>query len=312
MGLKKESEIGKYESLCFGDIMYKWLEEKQNSIKTSTYSNYLFIIEKYLHPNFSNYKLKDLVCFNFNDFIRELMKTLSSKFIRDILCVLKSVLHFAEQEYNLDLNIKRMSVPKLNSSTLAIFSNKEKHRLERYCMKNNELRTLGIFICLNTGLRIGEICALKWNNVDLDKKVLYVKSTLQRIYDENLNKTKVIIDVPKTSHSVRAIPISKKLYEILLPLKKLYKPDDFVLSGRSDKFIEPRNFQYNFKITLKACNIKSYNFHILRHTFATDCIQVGMDVKSLSELLGHANVNITLNRYVHSSYKIKKKYLERL
>ena len=102
------------------------------------------------------------------------------------------------------------------------------------------------------------------------------------------------------------------MYNILIKLKKKYNDEDFFLTGKTDKFIEPRNYQNTFKKILKKCKIKSYNFHILRHTFATNCVGIGMDIKSLSNILGHASVNITLNQYVHSSYKTQKKFLEKL
>lgn len=135
---------------------------------------------------------------------------------------------------------------------------------------------------------------------------------MQRVYDNEQKKTKIIIDVPKTAKSIRQIPISNKLYEILKIIKKKYNDDDFFLTGSSQKFIEPRNYQKYFKNVLRKCRIKSYKFHTLRHTFASNCIEVGMDVKSLSEMLGHSSVEITLNKYVHSNYKMQKKYLEKL
>ena len=165
---------------------------------------------------------------------------------------------------------------------------------------------------MNTGLRIGEICALKWKDINLEKRIIYVQATLERIYDENLKKTKVIIDKPKTKNSVRQIPISNKLYSILKPLKKKYEEEDFFLTGKSERYVEPRSYQYIYKRVLKKCKIQPHKFHCLRHSFASECINVGMDIKTLSEILGHANVNITLNIYVHSSYQTKKKYLEKI
>lgn len=137
-----------------------------------------------------------------------------------------------------------------------------------------------------------------------------MRKTLQRIYRGN--KSEVIIDSPKTRTSIRSIPMSDKLYKILQPIKNNDQKEDFFLTGSSEKFIEPRRYQYMYKFILKQSRIKPYKFHILRHTFATNCIEVGMDPKSLSEILGHSNVNITLSRYVHSSYQIKKKFLEKL
>ncbi len=296
----------------FSDITEQWLEQKENEIKQSTYANYKYLIEKYLNPQLEMLSIKDLLRYNYNQFIKELTKNLSSKTVKDICTVLKSILKFAEKKYKCNFNIEEMRTPKLNIENVKTLSNREKNKLEKYCLKSQTLRNIGIVVCLYTGLRIGEICAIKWKNIDLEKKEIYVKSTLQRSYEKNGEKTKIIIDSPKTKKSIRSIPISNKLYLILRDLKSKYNEEDFLLTGNNIKVIEPRNYRYDFQKTLKECKIKPYKFHVLRHTFATDCINVGMDIKSLSEILGHSNVNITLNRYVHSSYKLKKKYLERL
>lgn len=296
----------------FSDITEQWLEQKENEIKQSTYANYKYLIEKYLNPQLEMLSIKDLLRYNYNQFIKELTKNLSSKTVKDICTVLKSILKFAEKKYKCNFNIEEMRTPKLNIENVKTLSNREKNKLEKYCLKSQTLRNIGIVVCLYTGLRIGEICAIKWKNIDLEKKEIYVKSTLQRSYEKNGEKTKIIIDSPKTKKSIRSIPISNKLYLILRDLKSKYNEEDFLLTGNNIKVIEPRNYRYDFQKTLKECKIKPYKFHVLRHTFATDCINVGMDIKSLSEILGHSNVNITLNRYVHSSYKLKKKYLEKL
>lgn len=300
------------DNLTFDVVTTEWLEHKKILIKESTYSNYAYSINKYLLPTFKDMKLKKLQDYNFNEFIEKLMESLSSKTIRDIVCVLKSILCFAEDEYNYNLKKNKIICPKMDKENLVVLSKRERIRLENYCLKENTLRSIGIVICLNTGIRVGEICALNWKDIDLEKNELHIRHTLQRIYDKDQKKTKIIIDKPKTKNSVRTIPISNKLHEILKELRKEYKDDDFLLTGDSEKYIEPRNYQYIFKDILKKSKIKKYKFHILRHTFATECIEVGMDVKSLSEILGHANVEITLNKYVHSSYKTKKKYLEKL
>ena len=207
---------------------------------------------------------------------------------------------------------KKIKSPKLIQNKIVIISNREKGRLESYCIKENSLKSIGILISLNTGMRLGELCALKWKNIDLYKKVFYVENTLQRVYEHEEKKTKILIDKPKTAKSIRYIPMSNKIYKILKSIKKEYKESDFFLSGDSEKYIEPRNYQKYYKNILKKCKMKSYKFHTLRHTFATNCIEVGMDVKSLSEMLGHSNVQITLDKYVHSSYKMQKKYFEKL
>ena len=300
------------EKLYFKEVAEKWLEAKQITIKESTYAKYEFTINRHIFPYFENFTIKDLEQYNYNEFVTSLMVDLSAKTVKDIVCILKSILNYANDEYNCNIKIKRIISPKVQNENVTIMSNKEKGRLENYCRKANTLKSIGIIICLNTGLRIGEICSLKWKDIDLDKKLIFVKTTLQRIKDKETNKTKIIIDKPKTQNSIRAIPISNKLYEILLPLKRKYKDNDFFLTGSNVKFVEPRHYQYEFKKILKKCRIKSYKFHTTRHTFSSNCIEVGMDIKSLSEILGHSTVQITLDKYVHSNYKIQKKYLEKL
>lgn len=313
MGLMKK--VKRYKLLRktnFEEISKKWLEMKKNSIKESTYCNYMFIIDKYLMPTLRKTSLRKLIDYNYNNFIQELKTNLSVKTVRDITNVLKSILKYSQEEYTCSINLKSINMPKLNVAKIKVLNKREKGKLERYCLKQNTLKSLGVVVCLYTGLRIGELCALKWEDIDLEEKVIFVRKTLQRVYIEKENNSKIIINSPKTTSSIRRVPINNKLYEILKPLKKEYKNEDFFLTGSNEKYVEPRNYQNLFKLLLSECKVKPYKFHILRHTFATYCIEVGMDAKSLSEILGHSNVNITLSRYVHSSDKIKKKFLEKL
>lgn len=307
--LKRKRESN---SIDFEQVVEKWLEYKKMNIKKSSYSNYEYSINKYLMPYLQGKKMIELEKYDFNNLINELNIVLAPKTVKDITGILKSILHYGEKELNYNFKIDNMKLPKTNVEKINVFTKTEKNRIEKCCVQSNDIRKLGILICLNTGLRIGEICALKWKNVDLDNRVLYVKATLERIYDEKLKKTKIILDKPKTKTSIREIPISKKLYIILKPLKKLYNDEDFLLTGRKDKYIEPRNYQYVYKNVLKNSKVKNHKFHCLRHSFASECIEVGMDIKALSEILGHSNVNITLNRYVHPSYQSKRKYLEKI
>ncbi len=300
----------KKEKMNFERVSKEWLNYKRISIKESTFYNYLFIIEKYLNPEFKEKNIEKIR--NYNDYIQNLQKKLSSKTVRDIINVLKAILKYYEDENDCILQVKRINVPKLEKKRLNILSHKEKEKLEKYCLEKNTLKTLGIIMCLNTGMRVGEICSLKWKNIDLDNRYIYVENTVQRVYNGNKRNSNIIIDKPKSDCSVRSIPINQKLYEVLKKLRKKYNDEDYFLSGKVNKIVEPRNYQYTLKSILKKCKLKPYKFHILRHTFATNCVEVGMDAKSLSEILGHSDVNITLGIYVHSSDKIKKKYLEKI
>ncbi len=299
-------------SVDFNQIAEEWLGYKKMNIKKSSYSNYKYTINKYIMPFLDGKKLIELEKYDFNDLVSELSFDLSSKTVRDIICILKAILHYIENEYKCNFQVEKIKYPKQDVENIVIFSKSEKKRIEQYCIKKDSIKEFGILICLNTGLRIGEICALKWKNIDLEKRIIYVKATLERIYDEELKKTKIIIDKPKTQKSVREIPISNKLYVILKSIKKKYKDDAFFLTGKVEKYIEPRGYQYVYKKVLKNCKIKPHKFHCLRHSFASECIEVGMDARTLSEILGHANVGITLNRYVHTSYKMKLKFLEKI
>ncbi len=163
---------------------------------------------------------------------------------------------------------------------------------------------------MSTGLRIGELCALKWDNIDLKKRILTGRSTIQRIQCSGGNtKTKIVVTEPKSESSMRSIPIPENMIDFLKEFKGT--PDDYVLSG-TEKPVEPRTMQYRFTKILKNVKLPSVHFHALRHIFASTCVELGFDVKALSELLGHSKVEITLNRYVHSSFERKREYMERL
>lgn len=305
----KKNNINK---IYFTDLSYEWLKSKEDKIKKATYLNYKYIIDKYLNPSLKNISLKELEDFDFNLVVNKLGKKLAPKTTKDIVTILKSILNFILDNYDLKINVKLIKSPKQSKKPLEVLTKSEQQKIEKYCIKENSLKNIGILICLNTGIRIGEICALKWENIDLERRELRIRKTIERVYDSQL-KTSIIIDNPKTQNSVRDIPISNKLFSLLYKIRKNYEKDDYFLTGKSNQFIEPGNYRMYFNKILKKLKIKNkYKFHILRHTFATNCINIGMDIKSLSEILGHSNVEITLNKYVHSSYETKKKFLEKL
>lgn len=295
----------------FRRLTDNWLLYKKHKIKESTYLNYNYIINTYLNKKFGKKRLSYFLDYDMNEFIDSLEKTLSNKTVRDIVLVLKSILKYAERKYNTNFKLDLITMPTSEKNELQVFNEKEIKKLEKVCIKSEDIRNIGILIAIYTGMRIGEICALKWEYIDLNKKLINVKQTLQRVYVEK-KKTKVIITPPKTKTSERKIPIPQMLYDELKKQSVNYSKQAYVITGLEDKYIEPRSFQYVYKKALETCEVKYRNFHCLRHTFATRCIRVGMDIKSLSEVLEHADVNITLNRYVHSSYDSKKKFMEKL
>ncbi len=173
-------------------------------------------------------------------------------------------------------------------------------------MEEMDSTKLGFYLCLSTGLRIGELCALRWKNIDIQQKILRVTSTIKRIKTSDMHsttKTELMITAPKSLSSIRDIPLPEKLAEMLLSFKQA--DEKFLLSG-SNEPVEPRTMQYRFNKYAEKLKLSYSNPHVLRHTFATHCIELGFDIKTLSEILGHSNVEITLNRYVHSSEERKR------
>ena len=212
-------------------------------------------------------------------------------------------------KYAVDPSAMNVSVKQKNAPVQTL-ETADYRRLIKYLQANPTLLNRGILICAFTGIRIGELCALTWGDFSFEKKILHVHKTMQRLQTpDGDSKTTILITKPKSKCSIRDIPIP----EVILPyLDTLGTADAFILSGSSESYVEPRTMQNHFKRILRQCNIEDINFHALRHTFATRCVELGFDIKSLSEILGHANVNITLNRYVHPSMNLKQQNMSKL
>ena len=192
--------------------------------------------------------------------------------------------------------LENVIMPKKEEQEKRLLSKEEQERLCRYVLSNPDSTKIAVMLSYYAGMRIGEVCGLKWCDIDLNQGVLNVERTVQRVYENG--STRVIIGSPKSKSSVRTIPLPEFVADIL----RCYKNDNAacVLSGEN-KPVEPRTLQNRFKSLLKKVNLPSVNYHSLRHLFASNCIELGFDVKTLSEILGHSTAEITLNRYVHSS-----------
>ena len=295
----------------FSQVATEWLQFKKTKIKESTYLNYKFIINGKFMKEFGDKNLEELLDYNFNIFIEKLMHILSNKTVKDVVCVLKGILRYAELKYDINFKVNLISTPCVYKQEIEIFKEAERKKLEQYCFKSEDLKCMGVLISLYAGLRIGEICALKWEDIDFENKLINITHTLQRVYVSRKN-TKVIYTTPKTQKSIRKIPLARTLYSKLKEVSKKYPSNAFILTGDTEKWSEPIGYRYSYKFILRECKVKYKKYHCLRHTFATRCIKVGMDTKSLSEILGHANVTITLSIYVHSSFETKNKYINKL
>lgn len=198
-----------------------------------------------------------------------------------------------------------------NIKIMNVLSKNEQHILMEYVIKNINDKNIGILLSMLCGLRIGEVCALKWENIDLKNRLIHITKTIQRIYikEKSIISSKVIIDTPKTIKSNRDIPINDFLYKILIKLRK--NNSNFILTG-NQKYIEPRVYRNHFSNILKKLNLNHFKYHSLRHTFASNLISLKIDYKTVSELLGHSNISLTLNLYVHPSIQDKLECIDML
>ena len=298
----------------------KWLDESKSRFKQSTYVKYVNIIHNHLIPSIGGYMIAAVSTDLAKKFVDEKITTgniktgkgLSAKSIKDIISVLRMILLFAEGNgEKVNCNFDMVSV-KTEITKNECLNKSEQMILTKYLITDIDYIKLGILICLYTGLRIGEICAIQFKDILMEEKILTVSKTMQRIqnFSDSNVKTDVIITTPKSQTSVREIPIPDFLIEILGRFRN--NPNAYLLTGRSDKYMEPRTLYNKFKVCVKQSGIKQITFHQLRHRFATYCIEVGFEIKSLSEILGHSSVNITLNRYVHSSMELKRVNMSKL
>lgn len=224
----------KKKEIKFNTICEEWLAFKKNKVKESTYLNYKFMINKHLKNDFGDSTLSYFKSYNLNEYIDNLKQSLVNKTIRDIISILKSILRYAERKYDMDFKLDLVSCPMVYPREIKVFNEKEKQKLEKYLLASKNLKDIGILISLFSGLRIGEICSLKWSNIDLESKLIYVNHTIQRIYISK-NETKVIVTEPKTKKSIRKIPISKTLYNKLKQVSSNYSNDDYVLTRKCKK-----------------------------------------------------------------------------
>lgn len=297
-----------FDKTYVGYTINSWLNFVKIKNKKSTYSNYQYIVSARIIPRFAKIKKETLSIEHITAFITDLfMEGLREKTVKDILIILQQILKFGNIEINFPM-------PKIPKREIQIFQKEEQAQLEKELLKNRNPQTFGIYLCLYTGLRIGELCALQWKNIDLNKRKIKVQKTLIRIKNpekEEKRKTMIILDDPKSLSSIREIPLPNFLIPILHELKQNHTCHTYLLSG-TEKWIETRTYFNQYKKILKKLDLQNYSFHALRHTFATRCIENGCDPKTLSEILGHASVQITLERYVHPNYENKVRVINQL
>ena len=295
------------------EIAAAWKEYKRPYVKQSTMAAYVLILENHVLPYFGDGdSLHEQAVQAF--VLQKLESGLSVKTIKDILIVLKMVMKLGVKNewmnyYEWDIKYPTTSTNK----ELEVLSVANHRKILNYIQSHFTFTGLGIYISLSTGLRIGEVCALKWSDINVTDGTITVSRTIERIYiiEGEKKHTELVINTPKTKNSCREIPMSKELLAMIKPLKKVVNDDFYVLTN-DERPTEPRTYRNYYKGLMAKLDIPKLKYHGLRHSFATRCIEAGCDYKTVSVLLGHSNISTTLNLYVHPNMEQKKRCITKM
>lgn len=323
--LQEDMDIPQQEHVMLSDfacLCEEWLLLQRIKLKESTYAKYQNNIEKHILPFLGNIKVDQITTMKLQEFSSYLLneRKLSNKTVHDILTIFKSIWNYAVRTSPIPLQEIEIIYPRLHNKEMRVLSPEERQVLLKHIEKDMNPYKMGIYLSLMTGLRLGEVCALRWSDISFSAKLLTVHSTMQRIKNTNQTggkKTKIVITEPKSQKSLRNIPLCDKVLQILenysgVPDQGNLSMQSFVLTRSEQFFIEPRMMEYKFLQYTQECQIPDVHFHTLRHTFATQCVETGFEIKSLSEILGHSSPRITLERYVHSSLDLKRQQMSRM
>lgn len=295
--------------ITIAQLAEEWLYINQNRVKRSTYQRYQGFLKNHIQAVIGNLSAVYLTTASIHEFSLNRFKTgLSPQTVNSILVFLHACLKYGHRQYRLPL--PDFIYLTCERKEMRVLSKEEQQRLVEYLLIDIDIYKLGVLVSLYTGMRLGELCALRWEDVDGD--CIKVKQTMQRLSKNNGNGTELFIGTPKTETSIRLIPIPSFLKELIDEFKIKGVGQQYFLGTNKKRIVEPRVMQYKFKKYLLEAHIEKANFHALRHSFATRAVECGFEIKSLSELLGHANVQITLQKYVHSSFALKQNNMELL
>lgn len=299
------------QKTTFSKVAELWKADKKQYVKKSTYAAYCLLIQSHLLPALC--EKEDIREEDVQGLVnRKLESGLSQKTVRDILVVLKMILRYGAK-YGLlpGHQIDVIFPTDREKQDLEVLTLAHQRQLMTFVKDHFTFLNLGIYICLSAGLRIGEVCALQWDDVDISSGVIRVNKTIQRIYlvDGEEKYTELIIDKPKTKNSIREVPMTKDLLALVRPLKKIVRSDYYVLTNAATP-TEPRTYRCYFNKLQQQLGLPKMRFHGLRHSFATRCIESKCDYKTVSVLLGHSNISTTLNLYVHPNLEQKKKCID--
>ena len=295
---------------CFCE---EWLELEKWSVKASTYARYSTAVKTHIIPELGDCLPQAVSTQTVEAFKRKLLVEhgLAPKSVKDILVILRAILKYAARQFPGGLPTVDFIYPKEFKKEMRVLTPEEQQRLISYLTEDMDRCRFGVLLSLLTGLRIGELCALRWENISLRNRTLRVAATVQRLPSRNAGgKTELVIGDPKSETSARTIPLSDLAVNLCRQIGP-GRPLDFVLTG-TEHCMDPRAMQYRMKKYAADCGLEGVHFHTLRHTFATRCVEAGFEIKSLSEILGHASTSVTMDRYVHSSMELKRKNMDKL
>lgn len=308
---EQEPEDRMLANCLFTDVAKEWLKEVEKTRKLSTYMKYRQVYDNHIGKAFEGIPLSGVTEMLAKQKIHrkgESFSSLSNSSQKSICCVLNGILSFASERCSVTIPRIKKPASRAHDKSATAFTLEEQAKLFAALHRGMDRFKLAILLCLHTGLRLGELCALKWEDIDFKNNLLAVNRTVQRLHVEGRrSKTALWETPPKSESSRRKIPLPSEMVGLL---SKFQDGKEYIFGG--DKPLEPRTMQNHFKKTLREAGLPDNNFHALRHTFATNCVEGGADVKSLSEMLGHSDVGITLNRYVHPSMEAKRKCLATL
>lgn len=301
----------------FSDLAHEWLLYKSGLIKESTYNKYTFLLEKYIMPEFSTMSISEISTDSVNKNMHQIYENhkndFSYNYFKTIFFVIKSIIMYGiKMKYfaPIDFTLK-ISDDSSNKNINVLSKTQEKNIVTELTQKKNP-NNLGILLSLYTGMKLGEICALSVNDINIYDHTIVVSKTVQRLRSSEEKMSKLVVSTPKSKSTNRVIPLPDFLYKIILDYSiDLFEKDRYILTNSLTPY-EPRTLQYAFERVVKKCGYSNLNFHCLRNTFATKCIAEGFDIKTLSEILGHTNASFTMEMYSHSSLELKKQQMNLL
>jgi integrase len=311
--LQKNTFKHRFKKILFYELLDKWLTDRQEYVKPSTYENYYYCMQKFIIPFFRDYKVEMITELHVKKFILSISNniSLSQSYRKKILQIFKTALKEILRDNDNATNIinalrfpRRLQVVK----PVDIFSVYEQRLIENMLLINKGCKDIGLLLCFYTGIRLGELCALRWSDIDFESKTLTICKTLIRTknFEAEGPKTKLCLGPPKSKSSVRKIPLPdflcNILYDRFLQVKRI---NNFILSNSSIPF-DPRTIQRYYDRLLSRAGVSHRKFHAIRHTFATRALEIGIDIKTVSEILGHSSITTTLNTYAHSLLEQKR------